>query len=292
MTSSRSTICPVTTFSITVRPVTVRPVTVRPVTLAAALLASSLLAACHHLPQSPIPVYATAAHSETLSMGFDDLPPPSRARSCLLVMLPGIGDRAPEFAKQGFVDQVRRQSTACDVVMVDAHFTYYLTQSVVPRVTHDVLHEAHRRGYRSVWMVGISLGGYGAVLTARANPGLVDGVVLIAPMLGVPPKEEHVADEIIQAGGLKKWSGLADDHDPPPHHFREPRLVWDWLRQAAIHSDRLVLAYGTEDKFSARHALLAEALPETHVFRTAGSHDWDTWKRLWTRVVAAQPWTL
>ena len=239
---------------------------------------------------SPIPMAVhepDAAVSEVIAPSR----PPSE-RECLLVLLPGIGDPPADFERHGFVSDAQRSSPACDVVLVDAHLMYYIVQTMVDRIAVDVLHEARRHGYRSVWLVGISLGGYGAVLTARAHPELVDGVILIAPMLGVPPREDGVAREIVAAGGLHRWRGIAAHQLDPRHHFREPRLVWDWLRQQTLNRPgRVVLAYGAEDRLGARHRLLARAMEPQHVIALPGEHDWETWRRLWREVLAAEPWS-
>ncbi len=218
--------------------------------------------------------------------------PGAASSRCLLVMLPGIGDGARSFERRGFVEDAREAGLACDVTLVDAHFTYYLTQDIAVRVEEDILRDARRRGYRSIWLVGVSLGGYGAMLTARAHPGMVDGVVLVAPLLGVPPREAAVADEIRAAGGLHAWTG-ARDLSPPLHHFREPRVIWDWLRAETLdpaRRGRVILAYGADDPRADRYALLARALPDDAVVRVRGRHDWPTWRSLWRRVLATPPW--
>lgn len=219
---------------------------------------------------------------------ISDLSSP-RSRECLLVLLPGIGDRGESFRSNGFVEDARDQG--CDFALVDATFEYYLAQEAVPRVATDVLYEARRYGYQKIWLVGISLGGYGAVLTARAHPELVDGVVLIAPMLGLPPRVDTVVEEVVAAGGLHQWDNVTlSDYR---HDFQEPRLVWTWLREHAVEPrvDRpLVLGFGAADRFAPRHEVLADALPSTSVFRTEGGHDWDTWRRLWQGIIAERPW--
>lgn len=211
---------------------------------------------------------------------------------CLLVFLPGIGDSPRRFEHGGFLAEVRRASSGCDAALVDAHFTYYVTQQAVTRISTDVLRDARERGYARVWLVGVSIGGYGAMLTARAHPELVDGVVLLAPMIGVPPNEDNVEREVRAHGGLLAWSGL-DGVPSPPHHFRDPRLVWEWLRDSAAdprRANRVVLAYGTEDRRASRYDLVATALPRAQVFRASGAHDWPTWRLLWRQIVRAEPW--
>ncbi|MFK7985102.1 MAG: alpha/beta hydrolase [Sandaracinaceae bacterium] len=212
--------------------------------------------------------------------------------SCLLVFLPGIGDRAESFDREGFVEEAQRADVGCDLALVDAHFTYYLYQNVVRRVANDVLVDARAR-YDNIWLVGISIGGYGAMLTARAHPELVDGVILLAPMIGVPPREDNATEEVLAAGGLRAWPGVEGEIPRPRHLLREPRIVWDWLHDTVVNPGargRLVLGYGTEDRRVPSYALLGDALPRDAVYRTSGAHDWPTWRALWAQMVRTRPW--
>ncbi len=188
----------------------------------------------------------------------------------------------------------RAAGMPCDVALVDAHLTYYSEQNLVERVREDILEVAADRGYGTVWLVGISLGAYGAVLTARAHPDLVDGVVLIAPMLGIPNRTRALLDEIREDGGLRAWARGDEDVPHARHHFREPRLVWSWLHGVVTREDAahdLYLAYGDEDRFAWKHEVLAEALPAENVVRVDGRHDWETWSVLWRTLVGQVPWT-
>lgn len=239
-------------------------------------------------PQSSELSYFAAAEDDELASTLVPTRRPSE-RECLLVLLPGVGDQARSFADRGFVADARRRAPNCDLVLVDARLPHYISQTVSSRLAVDVLAEAHRWGYEKIWLVGISLGGYGAVLTAREHPELVDGVVLIAPMLGMPPREAGAAREIEEAGGLLAWTPHADE--TPRHDLAEPRLVWQWLR-TSVEGDAnpTVLAYGTDDHLAPRHRLLADALDADQVFTIDGQHDWPTWRRLWTKVLDARPW--
>jgi len=247
--------------------------------IGATLAVATLLGGCHYLGVVREPIGARARIAEA--------GPP---RDCLMVLLPGIGDRATELERRGLLEHA---PAGCDVTVVDAHFTYYLTQQVTERVAQDVLARARGDGYREIWLVGFSLGGYGAMLVAREHPELVDGVVLLAPLLGVPPRARDAAGEVVAAGGLHRWRGLDEDAPAPLHHFREPRIVWDWLRDGTIApvGPPVVLAYGTDDPRAPHYEVVADALPSTRVFRAEGGHDWATWRALWARVLRDGPWS-
>lgn len=118
----------------------------------------------------------------------------------LVVFLPGRGDRAADFAQHGFAAELERRGIAADVVAADAHSGYYADRSVVARLHADLLAPARAQGYREIWLVGISLGGLGALLTAIEHPKDIDGLVLLAPFLG-----ETLPAEIAAAGSLAAW---------------------------------------------------------------------------------------
>ena len=142
-------------------------------------------------------------------------------------------------------------------------------------------------GYRSIWLVGISIGGFGALIHELARPGDVDGIVALAPYLGRRP----LGAEIHKAGGLRAWK--APDGPPPDQEI--DRKLWPWLQQyadstsASRHLPPLYLGFGLADRFASNHKLLAEALPSGHVFTTEGGHDWPQWSKLWKKMLDVLP---
>jgi alpha-beta hydrolase superfamily lysophospholipase len=68
---------------------------------------------------------------------------------------------------------------------------------------HDaVIAPGMARGYRRLWLLGISVGGMGALLYTAARFASVDGLVLLAPFLGTP----GTLAEVSAAGGITAWS--------------------------------------------------------------------------------------
>jgi pimeloyl-ACP methyl ester carboxylesterase len=195
----------------------------------------------------------------------------------LLVFLPGIDDEAGDFARQGFIDAVRRRNLPVDMVSVDAHFGYYMSKTLVPRLQDDVITKAKRQGYERIWLVGISLGGLGSLLYSKQYPGEVYGIIVLAPYLG----EEPLIEEIRAAGGPARWQP-----GPSAGDFR--RSLWDFLggyEQAPERMPRLLLAYGTGDRYAAGQDLLAQLLPPQQVITQSGGHRWETWRSLWESVL-------
>ena len=193
-----------------------------------------------------------------------------------LVMLPGARDRAQDLVEQGFVRALRQRGLAVDAVIVNAHFDHYLEHSVVVQLEQDIIAPLRERGLARIWLMGISLGGMGALSYAREHAGAIEGVILLAPFLGT----RGLIAEITHAGGLLHWQPgtIAPEDD-------ERRLL-AWLRQYRAGDPalpRICLGYGTEDRYAPASLLLARLLPERQVMTLQGGHDWPTWLKLWER---------
>lgn len=202
----------------------------------------------------------------------------------LLVMLPGASSLPEEFLREGFVRALRERRLAVDVVLVDAHPGYYKDRTVLERLQADVIAPARAKGYRNIWLVGVSLGGFGALIQALAQPADADGLMLLAPYLG----ERRISDAVQADGGLKSWRGTALDAAPDDMDLR----LWRWLQ--AYGTDPalrppLYLGYALGDRLAPANGLLAAALPADRVFTTRGGHDWPEWRLLWDRMLERAP---
>ena len=112
-----------------------------------------------------------------------DPAPRSGAKRILLIMLPGAKARPQDLLQHGFVRELRARNLPVDVVAVEAHLGHYLDRSLNGHLTNDIIAPARARNYRRIWLMGISLGGMGALIYAREHPAEIDGVVLLAPFL-------------------------------------------------------------------------------------------------------------
>lgn len=236
--------------------------------------AAAILGGCAIWRPTPVPI-------RTLALAAACAVKPST----LLVFLPGSYSLPEDFIAHGFVDLVRRRHIAADILLVDAHLGYYSERSILDRLEVDVVAPARASGYGQVWLVGISIGAYGALLRSAAAPahaGEVDGIVAIAPYLG----DRRVSTSIEAAGGLAAWPApLA----LPPNEVDE--LLWHWL-QASTREPQgttIFLGYGESDRFAFSDRLLARALPQERVFTAPGGHDWPIWEALWRQIVPALP---
>lgn len=210
-----------------------------------------------------------------------------------MAFLPGVFAMPHEFVENGFVAELRRHRIAADVLLVDAHLGYYSERSIVERLQSDVIAPARAAGYAQIWLVGISLGGYGALIHSAAlrnDPaGRVDGIVVIAPY----PGDYRVVGAVEDAGSLARWTAPA--RSLPPNGFDV--TLWRWLQgYAKARNDTqeqplppLYLGYGLDDRFAATDALLAGALPTSHVFTAPGGHDWPVWRAVWQGLLHALP---
>lgn len=202
---------------------------------------------------------------------------------CLVVFLPGMGDDAEDFERHGFVADMVRRGLSVDMVAGNATIGYYARGTFLERTAHDVVGPARARGYREVWLIGMSLGGIGTLYYSRAHLGEVTGVLALAPYLGDRP----LIDEIDDQGGLATWQAPPRADVLTPDNYQ--REIWRWLQALTRGRERgpdIYVGFGRSDKLAREDTLLAEALPDDHVYLIPGTHDWTTWRRLFDQFIA------
>lgn len=176
----------------------------------------------------------------------------------LLVMLPAAKALPEQFTEHGFVAAVRERQLSLDVLLVDAHSDYYLEGDIAQRLDAEVVQPMAAKGYRELWLAGISLGGMGCIAYACQGETPLAGMLLLAPFLGV-----RGAD-------------------------REPEMLAAFSRGQA-GSRRLpsvFLGYGAQDRYADSSARLARLLPAGRTVIIDGGHDWPTWRALWRLMLA------
>lgn len=197
-------------------------------------------------------------------------PAQARRSDRLLVLLPGRLSPPEEFRSEGLETELARALGPVDQVAVDAHLGYYLGGAFVETLAEDVLVPARKAGFRDVWIVGVSLGGSGALATLKKRPDLVDGLVLLAPYLG----SEEVALRVKRFG--REILSAPPPSDPKERFFEE---LWAWLLTPDGARTPIVLGYGRSDRLAPSHRLLATLLPSDRVVEVDGGHDWSAWRR-------------
>jgi pimeloyl-ACP methyl ester carboxylesterase len=201
---------------------------------------------------------------------------PAGPASTLVVFLPGRGGSMGDFERHGFITALREAGIAADTLTVDAHLGYYYNRTVIDRLRADVWVPARARGYRRIVVVGVSLGGLGALLNERDAAGSVDAIVLLAPYLG---DKAALFEQIKVAGGPAAW---AAGRGPKSKGVEEE--VWTFLGNRSAALPPTWLLYGREDSLAPGHQLLATLLPPGRVTAVEGAHDWKTWLSLWREV--------
>lgn len=236
---------------------------------ASALAATSTLGACSLLVPPVLP------RMDTLR-----LPGPCPDRSdTLVVMLPGAYSRPPEFVEAGFPQALRERGSSADVLVVDSHLGYFTDGSVIRRLRDEVVLPARAQGYRRVWLVGISLGGFGALGYAMRHGGEIDGVLALAPYLG----PRRLTQEIEAAGGPRAWRASGLQAKAPDASDELDRDIWSAFSDPAPKPPLppVYVGYGLEDRFADANRRFAELLPPERVSTTPGGHDWPPWRALW-----------
>lgn len=205
-------------------------------------------------------------------------PSPCSGRSdTLVVMLPGAYSRPPEFVEAGFPQAMHERGAQADVLIVDSHLGYYSDHSVLRRLRDEVVLPARAEGYRRIWLVGISLGGMGALGYAVRHGAEIDGVLALAPYLG----PRRLTQQIDDAGGPRAWRAAGLDANESDASDELDRELWRTFATPESALPPVHLGYGLSDRFASAHRRFAELLPRDRVSTAPGGHDWPVWRALW-----------
>jgi pimeloyl-ACP methyl ester carboxylesterase len=202
----------------------------------------------------------------------------------LIIFLPGRGDDIGAFERSGFIDQLHESNRVADSIVIDAHMGYYQDGSLPERVYQDILIPFRMRGYKHFILVGISLGGYGALWINHEFSELISAMVLLAPYLG----RESLIEKIKAEDNVHSWRMQLNQNSGTDEQ------VWIWVddmvEPGSAEIPSVILAFGLRDKFRGAGELLSESIPDSHVFRKNGDHDWQTWHSLWSDITKSDSW--
>lgn len=210
-----------------------------------------------------------------------DVAPGDAEERILLLMLPGAKNTPQQLVENGFIRALRERNFPVDVLALDAHVDLYLDRDDIERLLHHALDEIRAQGYRRIWLLGISLGGSGAMICATQRTPEIEGVILLAPFLGT----RGLIAEVEAAGGLHHWQAGeigSRDHE---------RALIEQIQRSPLDSQEfptICLGYGSEDRYRGASILLSERLPQHRVTVMSGGHDWETWIALWHALLNKQ----
>ena len=188
-----------------------------------------------------------------------------------VLLLPAAYAAPEDFLREGFVSAARDRVLPIDLVFVELKLQHLTDRTILRRLRHELVLPARALGCRSIWLGGISLGGFVAIAYAERYPREIDGLCLFAPYLG----NHIVTGEIERSNGVHEWTPgeLADDDDE--------RRIWRFIKEHRSHPSPLHLGFGRDDRFADSHRLMAAALAPESVDIVPGGHEWPAWRRLW-----------
>ena len=192
----------------------------------------------------------------------------------VVVMLPGRGDNLAGLQRQHVAERIQQAWPDADVILTGLTMPWYRAGLATVRLHDEVIAPLEAHGHRQVWLAGISLGGFGALLYDQAYPDQVHGMLLLSPYLGEAP----IQREIRAAGGLAAWQpGPAQPMGPNTFQRELWRYLKHWSADRA-RTQTVWLAYGASERFRDAIELMSPSLPAGHVFMLPGHHNWKLWQ--------------
>ena len=221
-----------------------------------------------------LPLLASCGLAIDVPIKTTEFPASDKPATHLVILLSGRGAQEDYFIQQQWVPIAREHGVDVDFIAPYAHMGYYMRGQLTTRLYEDVIMPAMQKGYKTISIAGISMGGLGTLLTSRAFPELIDHIFLIAPFLG----SKDAQDDILKAGGLVNWT-IKDENKEDWNYF-----IWQRLKEITsdpVLKQKIYLGYGEQEKLGGMK-LLADALPKGHVFTIPGEHKDVVFSKLWT----------
>lgn len=192
----------------------------------------------------------------------------------LLVMLPAAETKLEDFVDQGFISAFRCASQPADILLAEVTYQHVMEKQVVTQLHEHVIAPALATGYKHIWLMGISLGGFNALHYAAEYARHLAGLFLISPY----PGTGDILAEIRANGGPHEWSKTENSFKG------DERSWWRWLCMEScknLWDIPVYLSTGRDDRFIYGQEMIADLLPEDRVRILPGRHDWNTWQAIW-----------
>lgn len=225
------------------------------------------------LPMSACRLFLPPATRPVRKLQFE--PQGNKAQE-LVLLLPGRLSRPEEFVQFGIVDLVQKERPRARIVAPDLHMGYYMRGLADACLHEEIIGPAKKQGLR-VTIIGVSMGGLGALTYSLRFPGEVDEMLLLSPFVG----EKELMVEIEQAGGLEKWESSVGT---PRTKSEALQKLWiemkrQWLPRSGPPFP-IALVVGKSDRLLASNRLFARSiLKPDQLIEIEGGHDWACWKR-------------
>src|SRR5262249_40682484 len=203
---------------------------------------------------------------------------PGVTASRRLLFLPAAYTGPEDFVGAGFVSAVRDRELPLDLVFAELNLQHLTDRTILRRIRHELVLPARALGCRSIWLCGISLGGFISLAFAERYTSEIEGLCLLAPYLG----NHMIIGEIERATGIAAWQPgeLAADDDE--------RRVWRFIQSQPRKQIGVRLGYGREDRFANSHRMMADTLDPEDVRVIPGGHEWPVWSQLWEDFLDSQ----
>ncbi|HZO21343.1 MAG TPA: hypothetical protein VFB37_02485 [Steroidobacteraceae bacterium] len=207
-----------------------------------------------------------------------DLLEPHGVAPTRVLFLPGAYTRPEDFLQAGFAEAVRARQLPIDLVFAEPGLQHLADRTLLRRLRHELVLPARALGCHSIWICGISLGGFIAMAYAERYANELDGLCLLAPYLG----NHIITGEIARAEGVAAWQPgeLAADDDE--------RRIWRFIKTHESRPLPLHLGFGSEDRFADSQRLMAAVVRPEHLDVIPGGHEWPVWRQLWENFLDRQ----
>src|SRR3981081_4084138 len=109
---------------------------------------------------------------------------PGDTASRRILFLPAAYTGPEGLVQAGFVTAVRERELPLDLVFAELNLQHLTDRTILRRIRHELVLPARALGCRSIWICGISLGGFVGLAFAERYTAEIDGLRLVAPHPG------------------------------------------------------------------------------------------------------------
>ena len=192
-----------------------------------------------------------------------------------IVLMPGAYHTCEQYLQAGFAQAVRARAQPLELTLAVPEQTHLTDRRWIAALHDEIIAPARAHGDASLWLGGVSLGGFMALRFAAQYPQAIDGLCLLAPFLGSRVIAAEIAAHPDVASGQ---AGSPDEDD-------DERKIWQYVARlgSSMTATRVFLGLSTGDRFADTQQLLARALPAARTTTRVvdGAHDWPAWRHLW-----------